>query len=294
MKSLVVLSFLFLLSSCGMNFLFLHPFELNEHSEFKQFKEESGDTLKLTFDEDAQPNFKFLGAAEYAPGYDINSVFFEGAKGNRLNAWIITPDGESNGTSLYFLHGNAGNIVYNYQLAIPFVKRGYKVFLMDYSEFGFSEGEAKRKIVLEDALKGFDYMKSRYEFEDENIVIYGQSLGGHLAAVVGTQKQDEIDALVVEGAFANHKDIAADRVPFLGRIFVAEQYSGTKHLPDYTKPLLVIHSISDATVPISQGRKLFESANEPKTFYQIDSMHVRGPLYYADSISFKIQSMLEK
>ena len=65
MKSLVVLSFLFLLSSCGMNFLFLHPFELNEHSEFKQFKEESSDTLKLTFDEDAQPNFKFLGAAEY-------------------------------------------------------------------------------------------------------------------------------------------------------------------------------------------------------------------------------------
>ena len=107
-------------------------------------------------------------------------------------------------------------------------------------------------------------------------------------------KKHEIDALVVEGAFANHKDIAADRVPILGRIFVAEQYSGTKHLPDYTKPLLVIHSISDATVPISQGRKLFESANEPKAFYQIDSMHVRGPLYYADSISFKIQSMLEK
>lgn len=292
MKSLLFIFCLVLLSSCGMNFLFLHPFELNDNSEFKQFKEDAGDTLKLTFENNARPNFEFLGESTYDPGYKINSTFFEGAKGNRLNAWIITPDDEGNGTSLFFLHGNAGNIVYNYQLAIPFVERGYKVFLMDYSEFGFSEGKAKRKVILEDALKGFDFMKSRYEFEDEKIVIYGQSLGGHLAAVVGTKKQNEIDALVVEGAFANHKDIAADRVPFLGRIFVAEQYSGTKHLPEYNKPLLVIHSISDATVPISQGRKLYESANEPKSFYQIDSMHVRGPLYYADSISFKIQSML--
>ncbi|MBK9423616.1 MAG: hypothetical protein IPN54_05745 [Bacteroidetes bacterium] len=46
------------------------------------------------------------------------------------------------------------------------------------------------------------------------LVIYGQSLGGHLAAVVAQQRQDDIDALVIEGAFSSHKDIASKRQVF--------------------------------------------------------------------------------
>ncbi len=276
-----------------MNGLFLHPFELDETSEFKQYKAEENDTLSLHFDANANPAFAFLGSTEYAPGYSIESVFFEGSKESQLNAWIITPDSASNGTSLFFVHGNAGHVVLNYQLTTPFVERGYKVFLFDYSEFGFSEGKAKRKNVLKDAQMALDYMLTRDEFKGDKIVVYGQSLGGHLASVVGTQKQELIDAMVIEGAFANHKDIASDRVPVLGRIFVAEQYSGTKTLPDFTKPLLVIHSVSDKTIPIEQGKKLYESATAPKSFYEIDSSHILGPFYYADSISYKIQSMLK-
>lgn len=282
-----------ILSSCGMNGLFLHPFELTTESTFKQFDEKKGDTLVLTFDNQANPNFRYQNGDAYTPEFTIESVFFPVADGRKLNAWIIEPTGESNGTSLFFTHGNAGNVVYNYQLTVPFVKLGYKVFLVDYSEFGFSEGEAKRKEVLEDALEAFDYMKGREEFKDQKIVVYGQSLGGHLASVVGTMKQDQIDALVVEGGFNCHKDIAADRVPVLARIFVAEQYSGEDSIVNYTKPLLVIHSINDKVVPYKYGKRLYDAATTEKSFYEIDSAHIRGPLYYTDSIDFRIQRMLK-
>ena len=292
-RNLALFTVLLILSSCGMNGLFLHPFELTTDSHFRQFDEKKGDTLLLTFDEGANPSFRYQNGDSFDPEYTIESVFFPVADGRRLNAWIIEPTGKGNGTSLFFTHGNAGNVVYNYQLTLPFVKLGYKVFLIDYSEFGFSEGEAKRKEVLEDALQALDYMKSRDEFKGDKIVVYGQSLGGHLAAVVGTMKQNEIDALVVEGGFNCHKDIAADRVPVLGRIFVAEQYSGEDSIVNYTKPLLVIHSINDKVVPYKYGKRLYDAALTDKSFYEIDSAHIRGPLYYTDSIDMKIQRMLK-
>lgn len=271
----------------------MHPFELTEASEFKQYRPEADDTLTLTFDAQRSPHFAYQGEGDYKPGYAINSVFFEGAKGHQLNAWIMEPD-SSNGTSLFFMHGNAGHVVLNYQLAEPFVQRGCKVFLFDYSDFGFSEGKAKRKTILEDSKMALDYMLTRSEFANEKIIVYGQSLGGHLAAVVGTQKQGLIDAMVIEGAFSNHKDIAGERVPVLGRIFVAEQYSATKTLPDFKKPLLIVHSINDLTIPIVHGHRLYDCATAPKTFYEIDSAHVRGPLYFADSICAKMDRMLPK
>lgn len=284
-----ILSLGLLLSACAFNKMFLHPYKLDENSTFTQYEPEQNDTLRLKFNANGDPDFYFE-SQDYDPGYTIRNAHFE-SNTRQLNAWIMTPD-SSNGTSLFFLHGNAGNIVYNYQLVEPFLERGYKVFLFDYSAFGFSEGEATRKNVLEDGRSAFLFMQKQEEFNGEKIIVYGQSLGGHLAAVVGTEFQDNIDGVVIEGGFSSHKDIGADRVPILARIFIKEMYSGKKAISNLKKPLLVVHSISDTSVPFSNGAEMYRNANSPKSFYAIDSCHVCGPLYYADSISTKMQKML--
>ncbi|XOV68853.1 MAG: alpha/beta hydrolase [Fluviicola sp.] len=279
-----------LLSSCAFNNMFLHPYELSKDSTFTQYDAEIDDTLHLRFNNNADPEFYTLNG-KYDPEYSIRNIYFKSGD-RKLNGWIMIPD-SSNGTSLFFLHGNAGNLVYQYQFAEPFVKRGYKVFLFDYSEFGFSDGEATRKNVLEDGRNAFRFMKTQEEFAGEQVIVYGQSLGGHLAAVIGTEFQSEIEGVVIEGGFSSHKDIASDRVPVLARIFVKEMYSGKKVIDQLEKPLLVVHSINDKTVPFSNGAEMYRNASEPKSFYAIDSCHICGPLYYADSISVRMQKMME-
>ena len=128
-------------------------------------------------------------------------------------------------------------------------------------------------------------------------MIYGQSLGGHLAAAVGSERQKDIDALVIEGAFSSHKDMAVYGSEKIARIFarilVKEGYSGYKSIRDYIKPLLVIHSKDDKLVPIDMGKKIFDNANEPKEFYEIEKEHCRGIKYYNEEISEKIRNMLK-
>lgn len=280
-----------ILSSCSMNFLFLFPRNLKQDKTFQIYDDEKEDTLNLKFVDQNTPDFYYSKTGKTELEYTIENCYYPNTNGDSLNSWIMRPNAGSNGQTIFFLHGNAGNLVYNYQLAEPFVKRGYKVFLIDYSEFGFSQGKATRKNVLIDANSSLDFLLSLDEFKDEKIIIYGQSYGAHLAVVVGQQNQSKISGIVVEGGFSNHKDVAATRASFLGRLFVAEQYSAIDSIPMLKKPVLFIHSLKDKTVKIKLGRKLYEAANEPKEFYQIDCGHIRGPLFYADSIVAKMERL---
>jgi hypothetical protein len=42
------------------------------------------------------------------------------------------------------------------------------------------------------------------------------------------------------------------------------------------------------------GEKLFEVANEPKQFYQVDKCHVCGPIYYSENILQKMDVLFGK
>lgn len=287
--SLLILTMI--ISSCALNKQFLNPVQLNHSTVITHYAEILQDTITLSFAEDNSPLIKQSNGEIIELPYSIENLSFKNSRDKMINAWLVKPD-NYNGTTIYFLHGNSGNIPHNFPLAEPFAKKGYQVFLIDYSGFGFSEGKAERKSVLQDANEGLEYLINRKDISYDKLVIYGQSLGGHLSCVVAEQNQDKIDALIIEGAFSSHKDIAADQVPFLARIFVREMYSAEKSLPHFNKPVMVIHSTEDTRIGYNHGERLFEVANEPKQFYPIERQHVRGPLYYIDSITSKIEEML--
>jgi len=291
-KYITLILLITLLSSCAFNKMFLHPFPLKTTDSFSDYNKELKDTLTLTFSQDKAPIIKNSTGDIANLNYSIENIHFLNQQEDTLNAWFIKPNSNYNGITLYFLHGNAGNIVYNYLLMEPFVKKGFQIFMIDYSGFGFSQGKSKRKFVLTDAKDGLDYLLSRADIKHDKLIMYGQSLGGHLAVVSGTQNQDKIDGLVIEGAFTSHKDAANDRVPFLSRIFVREMYSAEKNIGNYKKPLLIIHSTEDKTIPYKHGERLNQLANEPKEFYTIDGRHVYGPLLYGDSISEKLVELV--
>jgi len=265
----------------------LHPFDLNENSQMTVYSKEYSDTISIEFNR-SQPLFYHSNGEIVNLKYNIESSFIENSNGDSLNTWLISPKENFNGKLIYFLHGNAGNILYQFTLATPFVERGYKVLMIDYSEFGFSEGEATRKNVLQDGFDGMDYLINHPEIERKSITIYGQSLGGHLSILVANKYQNKIDGVVAEGAFSSHSSVAGNRVPILGNIFVRELYSAKKTISNIKKPILIIHSTEDKTVKYKHGKKLYKKANSPKEFYTIDKPHVLGPLYFADSITYKM------
>lgn len=291
-KSQLLLLFIAFLTSCSFNKLFLQPTKVPVDAK-RIVVNSATDSTIVSFSADIhQPIFIKNDTDTIDFDFTIESVVFESLNGNKLNGWVIKPKDKVPTITLVHFHGNAGFLVSQYQAVTPLIKYGFQIFVFDYSGFGFSEGKATRKNVLIDANSALDYVKSRPDMKDTKLIIYGQSLGGHLSAVVAEQRQADIDGLVIEGAFSSHKDIAAKSAGFIGRMFVSEKYSAFKSIKNFTKPVLVIHSTEDQVIPFEMGQKLFENANEPKEFYEIKGCHICGPRFYADSISQKIKNMI--
>lgn len=282
-----------LLSSCAFNKMFLQPTVISDNVYAIKYPVTSGDTTILHFDSlTYQPTFLKQNKDTIQHNYTIESVVFESKSGNKLNGWMIKSKTVVPSITLLHFHGNAGFIMSQYQAMTPLLEKGFQAFVFDYSGFGFSKGKATRNNVLLDGNSALDYVKSRDDAKDTKLIIYGQSLGGHLSAVVANQRQNEIDGLVIEGAFSSHKDIAAKVAGFIGRWFVSEKYSAKQAIKDFHKPVLIIHSTEDETIPVEMGRKLFENANEPKEYYEIQHPHIQGTQFYRDSIATKILRMI--
>lgn len=283
---------LILTSACSFNKMFLQPTKIPPSTEALKFQS-NADTISVSFQgEHHQPSFTNPQNDTIDLGFTIESVIYKSENGNALNGWFMKPKHGHPTTTILHFHGNAGCLLSQFQAMSPLIDKGFQIFIFDYSGFGFSEGKATKKNVLIDANSTLDYLKKREDVKNTKFILYGQSLGGHLSAVVAAKRQDEIDGLVIEGAFSSHKDIAAHTIPILGRIFVKQNYSAKKSIQDFQKPVLIIHSSEDAVIPLFMGKLLYDAANSPKEFYEIKQCHMCGPEYYSEEISVKIFRML--
>ena len=300
-KVILTILIVLFLTACSFNKLYLRPIKLSQISPDKEkvtltVSINNDTTLVVYQSKTFQPTFLNTKNDTIVSNFTIESVVFQSENGNNLNGWFLKPKNFTPTITLLHFHGNAGCLLSlflnQYQSITYLLKYGFQIFVFDYSGFGFSEGKATRQNVFMDGNSALTYLKSRDDVKNTKLVIYGQSLGGHLSAVVAQQREADIDGLVIEGAFSSHKDMSAVYAGFLGRMLVSEKYSASKSIQTYKKPLLVIHSIEDKVVPYKMGQKIYNNANDPKEFYEIKECHICGPKFYADSISNKIENML--
>jgi cephalosporin-C deacetylase-like acetyl esterase len=178
------LAALVFITACNFNSMYLHPTQVPAGAKQLTLSATT-DTTRVYFDPELhQPVLVKNGKDTLATDYTIESVVFTGSGGHKLNGWMMKPKGQAASITLLHFHGNAGFLVTQYQAMTPLLPYGFQVFIFDYSGFGFSEGKATRKQVLIDANDALNYIKTRDDVSTTKLVIYGQSLGGHLAAVV--------------------------------------------------------------------------------------------------------------
>lgn len=288
-----------LLSSCSFNRLFYQAQPIPANAKKATLKSRTGDstgTVTVLLGPGFQPTFADAGGKELPLPYTTESILIENSEGNKLNCWIVKPKNRETDACVLFLHGNGGNILSHYPAATQLAEQGFNVCIMDYSGYGFSTGKATRSSVLADASTVLRAMLQRDDMKGKKVIVYGQSLGGHLSATVARDNETVIDALVIEGAFSSHKDVAAHMAPYIApvaRLIVREQYSAKRSVKKVHKPALVIHSREDKMIPFRMGQRIYKAANTPKDFYEIKHGHIEGLTFYSDSIAARIRAMLK-
>ncbi|WP_373707861.1 alpha/beta hydrolase [Kaistella sp.] len=285
------LIFLLLLVNCQVNKVLLPTKNAIDKREFKW--EEGKDLIELKVaGENLQPYY-FKNKDTLQHDFTIKSYYFKTESGRKINGWLLKSKTEVPKISVFALHGNSGNLNSQYRRFIELTKYGFQIFLFDYPGFGYSEGKSTRANAVVDSYSVFDFFKNLDEIKNTPKVIYGQSIGGNFSIPVATRNQDDIEGLVLEGTFISFNAIANRKVPLLGGLVIKENDDNRLNLKNFKKPVLIIHSKEDKLIPLEMGRQLYENANEPKEFFEIDRPHISGISYYGKEISEKIHQMIK-
>ncbi|MGB7934493.1 MAG: alpha/beta fold hydrolase [Gammaproteobacteria bacterium] len=234
---------------------------------------------------------RVLSASPADIGLDYEAVTLQTDDGVRLSAWFI-PHPAPRATLLFF-HGNAGNLSHRLESIRLFHDLGLAVFIIDYRGYGQSEGSPTEAGTYRDAAAAWDHLIDERHIAPQEIVIFGRSLGGAIAAELASRTRPA--ALILESAFTSVPNMAARLYPWLPARWLSRYHYDTRRaLEAITCPVLIIHSREDDIIPYTEGEQLFAHAREPKRFLELHGGHGNGFLVSREVYTQGINDFLER
>lgn len=209
-------------------------------------------------------------------GLDYEQLTLATPDGEKLDAWFV-PAPQSRGVVL-FLHGNAGNLSHRMDSIAMFHRQGHDVLIFDYRGYGRSTGKPSETGLYRDAQTAWDHLTRQRGIPPGRIVLFGESLGGAVAAWLAARERP--GALVLSSVFTSAPALAADLYPWLPtRWLVHLRYDTRAALAEVRCPVLIAHSPDDEIIPFRHGQVLFEAAAEPKVFLPLAGGHNDGFIF---------------
>jgi len=211
-----------------------------------------------------------LESTPAAIGLEYESVQLVATDGTRLSAWFIPSAGSGSDTVL-ICHGNGGNISHRLGKIAFFNELGLDVLIFDYRGYGESEGSPDEQGIYRDVMAAYDYLIHDQARSPQSIVVFGESLGGAVAAYLASRVP--VKAIITVSAFTSVPEMSKQIYPYLPTFFIRTKLNTLAYMTDVKVAKLIIHSSDDSMVPVRMGRQIYAAASEPKRFLEIHGEH---------------------
>ena len=197
---------------------------------------------------------------------EYNMEIKEGVIINGLHFKTPNPKGV-----VFYLKGNTKSIKGWGKFAVDFTIHGYDVIMIDYRGFGKSTGKISEASMKQDAL--LVYEKIKKVVHEDNIIVYGRSLGTGLATKVASMNNPKMLILACP-YFSMSKNIKR-YFPFIPLGLVMRYSMPTYKWIKYVKcPIKIIHGTSDKMIKFASSIKLAKmNPDLTKIFPIIDGGH---------------------
>jgi alpha-beta hydrolase superfamily lysophospholipase len=169
---------------------------------------------------------------------------------------------------LYFC-GAAGNKgYYNHVARLQGMHQlGFSVLVIDYRGFGSSKGDFPSESQLyQDSQIAWDYLVKVRKIPPQQILIYGESLGGAIALDLAI-KHPEASALIMQSSFTSMTEVIKHRDwlwIFPVDLLLKQRFDSISKVRSLRIPVLLIHGTPDSVVPSYMSQQLYNAAPEPK------------------------------
>jgi len=190
-----------------------------------------------------------------------------------------------------FIHGNRHNITKFEQHYRFFLEHDLSFFTFDYPGYGRSKGSPSEDLLYASARAAYLHLTTVKRYPADKVAVYGCSLGG--AVAIELLQDTSAACLVTEGTFTSSHDMAQHLYPFIFfSKLLPNRFRNDIRTGALKLPVFMIHGEKDATVPISMGKKLFDSAQKAERLFivpeanHLDCLTQGGELLHSELSSF--------
>ncbi len=244
-------------------------------------------------------------------GQPIQQVELATADGLNLTGWYIPPQ---NDATIILQHGYSANSAQMLPVAHMLKRHGYGVLMFDFRGHGKSQGEQVTLGLYEvkDTDAAVAFLRQQPEVNSK-IGLIGNSMGG-ATGVLAAAENKQIQAIVIEGVFAELKDEVGIGIqvqtplppsPFDAIfVFFAEWQTGyrlsdiapVKRIGEISpRSILILQGGNDARVLNDSGERLFAAAGEPKEYWHEPSVaHVGFSTVVPEEYEQRVVSFFSK
>lgn len=203
------------------------------------------------------------------------------ARSEKLRGWYFPLGGE--GKRIAFLvhgyrseHADTAGLYSDY-----YASRGFDLFCCDHTAHGESEGRLIGFDVYEceDCLRWVDALLKRFG-DDVQIVLHGFSMGAATVLQMSSRCPKQVRFLVEDCGYVSADERLRDSLGSLypvmralNRLLAGYDLAATdvrSSLAAANKPILFVHGREDATVPFSDGERLYQLYRGPKDCLFVD------------------------
>ena len=212
-----------------------------------------------------------------APVVTKTDVIYGRVEGSALLANIAYPDGPSRKPAIISVHGGrwrAGNRADASSIKVAqWAEFGFFAMSIDYRLVGGSPAPAPQLDLL-CAIRWLHAHADEYQIDPERVYLIGQSAGGQMVSLVATageagfprvggwdKARTDVRAVISVAATYELNSLSWGNLwtPVDGKVEESRRHaSPLTHVSATTKPILVIHSDDDKSVPVQQAADFVE------------------------------------
>jgi len=164
------------------------------------------------------------------------------------------------GIVLYF-HGNARSLDDWAWVNEDFKNLNYDLFIWDYRTYGKSKGKLSEININSDALFLYDQIIKQYD--PENIVLYGRSIGTGPATELATKVAAK--CLILETPYTSIGSMAGANFPFLPiKQLLRYKFNNIRKIKQLKMPVYIFTGTNDSITPHRHSLKLAKRLKEGK------------------------------
>ncbi len=211
------------------------------------------------------PGHIYVPLSEAHANRSFEEISVSTADGLDLKGWYAPAT--SKPFTFVFFHGNGDSLYTASDIADPFIAAGYGFLIAEYRGYSGLPGKPTEAGLYDDARAYIDALIAR-GVKSDDMILFGHSLGTGVA----TQMAEEfhVGGLILLAPYLSIAKMAQIKFPiFPAGFIVRDRFENLKKIKNIHVPVLIANGAADQLIPPSQGKQLYDLANEPRQYYSI-------------------------